>query len=139
MGHLNIGAGRIVYQELTRINKAISDGEFQKNEILLNTFNHAKQTGKAVHLMGLVSTGGVHSSQEHLHALCDMAKDNGVSNVFIHAFTDGRDCNPTSGLGQITNLEKHLENSSVTPLSYECLIASMALSISSPLPFTKQS
>jgi len=111
VGHLNIGAGRIVYQELTRINKAISDGEFQKNEILLNTFNHAKQTGKAVHLMGLVSTGGVHSSQEHLHALCDMAKDNGVSNVFIHAFTDGRDCNPTSGLGQITNLEKHLENS----------------------------
>ena len=111
VGHLNIGAGRIVYQELTRINKAISDGEFQKNEILLNAFNHAKQTGKAVHLMGLVSTGGVHSSQEHLHALCDVAKDNGVSNVFIHAFTDGRDCNPTSGLGQITNLEKHLENS----------------------------
>lgn len=111
VGHLNIGAGRIVYQELTRINKAIADGEFQKNEILLNAFERAKKKKKAVHFIGLVSTGGVHSSQEHLYALCDMAKDNGLTNVFIHAFTDGRDCNPTSGLGQITNLEKHLENS----------------------------
>ncbi|MFT5819058.1 MAG: 2,3-bisphosphoglycerate-independent phosphoglycerate mutase [Crocinitomix sp.] len=111
VGHLNIGAGRVVYQELTRINKSISDGEFQKNEVLLEAFKHAKEARKAVHFIGLVSTGGVHSSQEHLHTLCDMAKENGLSDVFIHAFTDGRDCDPNSGHGQITNLEKHLEKS----------------------------
>ncbi|NOQ71528.1 MAG: 2,3-bisphosphoglycerate-independent phosphoglycerate mutase [Crocinitomix sp.] len=111
VGHLNIGAGRVVYQDLTRINKSIADGEFQKNEVLLEAFKHAKQARKPVHFIGLVSTGGVHSSQEHLHTLCDMAKENGLSDVFIHAFTDGRDCDPMSGLGQITNLEKHLETS----------------------------
>lgn len=111
VGHLNIGAGRVVHQELTRINKSIADGEFQKNEVLLNAFKHAKHQGKAVHFIGLVSNGGVHSSQEHLYALCDMAKENGLSDVFIHAFTDGRDCSPTSGHDQIVALEKHLENS----------------------------
>ncbi len=111
VGHLNIGAGRIVYQELTRINKAIADGEFQKNEVLKTAFEHAKTANKAVHFIGLVSTGGVHSSQEHLYALCDMAKDHDLTNVFIHAFTDGRDCNPTSGLGQLANLENHLQSS----------------------------
>jgi len=113
VGHLNIGAGRIVYQELTRINKSISDGEFQQNKVILNAFNLAKTTGKKLHFMGLVSDGGVHSSQDHLHTLCDMAKDEGVENVYIHAFTDGRDCDPKSGLSQITRLEKHIENSPV--------------------------
>lgn len=111
VGHLNIGAGRIVYQELTRINKAIREGEFQKNKILLNAFQHAKKENKKVHFFGLVSTGGVHSSQEHIYALCDLAKTQGLTNVFIHAFTDGRDCNPTTGLAHIQNLQNHLKNS----------------------------
>lgn len=111
VGHLNIGAGRIVYQELTRINKSIEDGEFQKNEVILKAMNLAKTTGKKLHFIGLVSDGGVHSSQDHLHALCDLAKAQGVDNVFIHAFTDGRDCDPKSGFGQIERLEKHLDAS----------------------------
>ncbi len=111
VGHLNIGAGRIVYQELTRINKSISDGEFQKNKIILDALNHAKKNNKNVHFMGLVSTGGVHSSIEHLFALCDLTKEMEIPNVFIHAFTDGRDCSPTSGLGQLKSLEDHLKTS----------------------------
>ncbi|MBM3185147.1 MAG: 2,3-bisphosphoglycerate-independent phosphoglycerate mutase [Bacteroidetes bacterium] len=111
VGHLNIGAGRIVYQELTRINKSIRDGEFQKNEVLNEAFQKAKSNGCKIHFIGLVSQGGVHSSQEHLYALCDMAKSNGLDEVFIHAFTDGRDCDPKSGLGFIQELENHLKNS----------------------------
>ena len=113
VGHLNIGAGRIVYQELTRINKSIADGEFQQNKVILDALNLAKSTGKKLHFIGLVSDGGVHSSQNHLHTLCDMAKTEGLENVFIHAFTDGRDCDPKSGLSQIKRLEKHIEHSSV--------------------------
>jgi len=108
VGHLNIGAGRIVYQELTRINKAIKDGDFQTNSVILKAFNKAKTSGKKLHFIGLVSDGGVHSSQAHLHELCKMAQANGNDNVFIHAFTDGRDCDPKSGLGQIEQLEAHL-------------------------------
>ena len=111
VGHLNIGAGRIVYQELTRINKAIRDGEFQKNKVLADAFHYARDKKKNVHFIGLVSTGGVHSSQDHLYALCDLANTHGLSNVFIHAFTDGRDCNPKTGLAHIKNLEAHLKNS----------------------------
>lgn len=111
VGHLNIGAGRIVYQELTRINKAIADGEFQSNPVLNEAYDYAKKTGKKIHLIGLVSTGGVHSSQEHIYALCDLAKEKGIENIFIHAFTDGRDCNPNTGRGHITELEKHLKKS----------------------------
>lgn len=111
VGHLNIGAGRIVYQELTRINKAIKDGDFQQNETLTEAFNYARENNKSVHFMGLVSTGGVHSSIDHLFALCDMAKEKNLENVYIHAFTDGRDCNPTTGLGHIESLENHLQNS----------------------------
>jgi len=111
VGHLNIGAGRIVYQELTRINKAIKDGEFQKNKVILDAMNLAKTSGKKLHFIGLVSDGGVHSSQEHLHALCDLAKEQGVKDLYIHAFTDGRDCDPKSGLNQIKRLENHLETS----------------------------
>jgi len=104
VGHLNIGAGRIVYQELTRINKSIREGEFFKNPVLLDAIHKAKSKNVKLHFMGLVSKGGVHSSQEHLYALCQMAKENGLENVFIHAFTDGRDCDPKSGLAFISEL-----------------------------------
>ncbi len=109
VGHLNIGAGRIVYQELTRINKSIREGDFFTNPILLAAMKKAKENNSNLHLMGLVSKGGVHSSQEHIYALCKMAKDNGLENVFIHAFTDGRDCDPKSGLGFIHELEDELK------------------------------
>ena len=111
VGHLNIGAGRIVYQELTRINKAIRDGEFQTNKILNQAFDYAIQNKKKIHLIGLVSTGGVHSSQDHIYALCDLAKKKGIHDLYIHAFTDGRDCNPTTGMGHIRDLENHLAKS----------------------------
>lgn len=113
VGHLNIGAGRIVYQELTRINKSIRDGEFFENSTLKEAFQRAKDTGKSIHFMGLVSNGGVHSSQEHLHALCKMAGDYDLQNVFIHAFTDGRDCDPKSGAHFIQTLEKEIEGTTV--------------------------
>ncbi len=112
VGHLNIGAGRIVYQELTRINKSIRDGEFFENPELLEAMRIAKESGRKLHLMGLVSKGGVHSSQEHLYALCDLAERQGLEKVFIHAFTDGRDCDPKSGLGYIAELEKEIEHKS---------------------------
>ncbi len=111
VGHLNIGAGRIVYQELSRINKSIADGEFEKNDTLLKAFALARQNNKPVHLIGLVSDGGVHASAEHLYALCDFAKAQKIPEVFIHAFTDGRDCNPTTGAGHIATLEQHLAKS----------------------------
>jgi 2,3-bisphosphoglycerate-independent phosphoglycerate mutase len=110
VGHLNIGAGRVVYQELTRINKSIKDGDFFQNPVLLDAMQKSKKS--KLHLIGLVSEGGVHSSQAHLHSLCDLAKSQGVENLFIHAFTDGRDCDPKSGLGCIKNLENHLNSSS---------------------------
>ena len=108
VGHLNIGAGRIVYQELTRINKSIREKEFFQLEALLDAFKTAKEKNVPVHLIGLVSKGGVHSSQSHIYALCEMAKQQGVENVFIHAFTDGRDCDPKSGLHFIQELEQEL-------------------------------
>ena len=113
VGHLNIGAGRIVYQELTRINKSIREKEFHNNSILLEAFAKAKKEGVSLHFMGLVSEGGVHSSQDHLHALCEMAVEHKVSNTFIHAFTDGRDCDPKSGLGFIKNLEGKINGTNV--------------------------
>jgi len=111
VGHMNIGAGRIVYQELTRINKSIRDGEFFNLPALTQAFQKAKTENKKVHFIGLVSKGGVHSSQEHLYALCQMAADFGLEQVFIHAFTDGRDCDPKSGLGFISELESAIEGS----------------------------
>lgn len=113
VGHLNIGAGRIVYQELTRINKSIREGEFFKLDILISAFEKAKANNQKVHFIGLVSEGGVHSSQKHLHALCDMAKQHQLENVYIHGFTDGRDCDPKSGKLFFKNLEKHIEDSPV--------------------------
>ncbi len=114
VGHLNIGAGRVVYQDLVRINKEIKDGDFFKNPVLTEAFTYAKKNGKAVHFLGLVSDGGVHSLHTHLYALCDMTKTFGLNKVFIHALTDGRDTDPQSGLGFVKNLEKHLEKSNGT-------------------------
>lgn len=113
VGHLNIGAGRIVYQELMRINNAIADGTLARNEKLLDAIQYCKQNKKPLHLVGLVSDGGVHSHINHLKALCDISKENGLgkNDVFIHAFTDGRDCDPKSGLGFLKELDAHLQNS----------------------------
>jgi 2,3-bisphosphoglycerate-independent phosphoglycerate mutase len=111
VGHLNLGAGRIVYQELERINVAVSDGSFAKNEGLLNSIRYAKSSNKPLHLLGLVSNGGVHSHINHLKAIIDVCKNEELKDVFIHAFTDGRDCDPKSGLGFITELQKHLNDS----------------------------
>ena len=111
VGHLNLGAGRIVYQELQRINVAVRDGSFVKNEILLNAIRFAKKNNRPLHLLGLVSNGGVHSHIDHLKAMIDVCNNEKLSEVFIHAFTDGRDCDPKSGLGFIKELQEHLNNS----------------------------
>lgn len=111
VGHLNIGAGRIVYQDLALINKAIEEHTMDTNETLLAAFDYAQQHHKPVHLLGLVSDGGVHASQAHLHHLCDMAHKKGLKDVFIHAFMDGRDTDPKSGLASIHKLEDHLLHS----------------------------
>ncbi|MFO7153854.1 MAG: 2,3-bisphosphoglycerate-independent phosphoglycerate mutase [Caldicoprobacter oshimai] len=109
VGHLNIGAGRIVYQEFTRISKAIEDGSFFTNKALLAAIENVKKHGTKLHLMGLVSDGGVHSHIEHLYALVELAKRNGLEQVYIHCFTDGRDVPPTSGKSYIETLEQKLE------------------------------
>lgn len=108
VGHMNIGAGRVVYQDLVRVNKAIEEKELDKNEILLDAFKYAKQNKKAVHLIGLVSDGGVHSHIKHLKGICTIAHNEGVKNLFVHAFTDGRDTDPKSGLGFISDLLSHM-------------------------------
>ena len=108
VGHLNLGAGRIVYQELQRINVAIRDGEFYQNETLLASIRTAKNSGKPLHLLGLVSDGGVHSHTTHLKAITSLCATEGLKEVYIHAFTDGRDTDPKSGLGYMSNLEEHL-------------------------------
>jgi 2,3-bisphosphoglycerate-independent phosphoglycerate mutase len=108
VGHLNLGAGRIVYQELQRINLAVRDGSLARNKVFLNSIRTAKSTNKPLHLLGLVSNGGVHSHIDHLKAIIDICKAEGLEDVFIHAFTDGRDCDPKSGLGFIRELQAHL-------------------------------
>src|SRR5436190_686626 len=111
VGHLNLGAGRIVYQELQRINVAVRDGSLAKNENMLAAIHYAKNNNKPFHLLGLVSDGGVHSHIKHLMAICDICKATGLSEVYIHAFTDGRDTDTKSGLGFIKELQQHLNNS----------------------------
>ena len=108
VGHLNLGAGRVVYQELQRINVAIRDGSFGKNETLLKSIRYAKDNNKPLHLLGLVSNGGVHSHINHVKAIVDLCKSEGLTDVFIHAFTDGRDCDPKSGLAFMVELQQHL-------------------------------
>ena len=107
VGHLNIGAGRVVYQDLVKINKAIKEGTILENEQVKNAFGYAKESGKAIHFMGLTSNGGVHSSLEHLFALCDIAQKYGLEKVYIHCFMDGRDTDPRSGKGFIEELQAH--------------------------------
>lgn len=104
VGHLNLGAGRIVYQDLTRISKAIREGELARNEVLQSALAKAKESGGAVHFIGLLSDGGVHSHQEHLHALIAVAKAAGVRDVLVHALMDGRDTSPTGGKGYLADL-----------------------------------
>ena len=111
VGHLNIGGGRVVYQDLVKINKAIRDKSILSNPEIVSAFTYAKETGKGIHFMGLTSNGGVHSSLEHLFALCDIAKHYGLSNVFIHCFMDGRDTDPESGKGFVAQLEEHCAHS----------------------------
>ena len=111
VGHLNLGAGRIVYQELQRINVAIRSGEFAANKALLDSIRYAKEKNKTLHLIGLVSDGGVHAHIEHLKALTRLCKQEMLDKVLIHAFTDGRDTDPKSGLGYLSELQQHLSQS----------------------------
>lgn len=159
VGHLNLGAGRIVYQELERINVAVRTGELAKNEHLLASIRLAKNNGKPLHLLGLVSDGGVHSHINHLKAICDICKAEGLSEVYIHAFTDGRDTDPKSGLGFLTDLQNHL-NSSVgkiatvsgryyamdrdkrwerVKLAYDCLVKGEGATAADAITAVKQS
>ena len=108
VGHLNIGAGRIVYQDLVKINRAAADGSIMQNKEIVAAFEYAKANGVNVHFMGLVSDGGVHSSLDHLFKLCDIAKHYAIENTFVHCFMDGRDTDPRSGKGFIEALEKHM-------------------------------
>ena len=110
VGHMNIGAGRVVYQDLVKINKALKDKTLFENETLLEVFDYAKTNNKPVHFMGLLSDGGVHSHINHLKGLTTMANKEGVSTVFIHAFTDGRDTDPKGGIKYISELQDHLGN-----------------------------
>jgi 2,3-bisphosphoglycerate-independent phosphoglycerate mutase len=109
VGHLNIGAGRIVYQELQRINVAVRDGSFAKNPVLLQALRSARSRNKKLHLLGLVSDGGVHSHINHLKTIIDCCKSESVPEVYVHAFTDGRDTDPKSGYGFIKELQEHLD------------------------------
>jgi len=111
VGHLNLGAGRIVYQELQRINVAIRSGEFTQNKTLIGAIEYAKQNNKPLHLLGLVSDGGVHSHTSHLTAICDLCQAHGLTQVYIHAFTDGRDTDPKSGFDFVQKVESHLSKS----------------------------
>lgn len=108
VGHMNMGAGRIIYQELTRITKAIEDGDFFENKALMEAVNNVKKNNSALHLMGLVSSGGVHSFNGHIYGLLELAKRNGLEKVYVHAFLDGRDTPPTSGVEFIKELEEKM-------------------------------
>ncbi|WP_221390111.1 2,3-bisphosphoglycerate-independent phosphoglycerate mutase [Dyadobacter sp. NIV53] len=112
VGHTNLGAGRVVYQDLVKINLAVSEGTLGKEKVLTDALDYAKTNDKKVHFIGLVSDGGVHSHIDHVKGLCKIANDRGLKNVFVHAFTDGRDCDPKSGLAFLTDLEKSMEQTS---------------------------
>src|SRR5574344_1215497 len=111
IGNLNRGAGRVVYHDLVKINRACRDNSIMQNKEIVSAFSYAKKTGKNVHFMGLTSNGGVHSSFDHLFKLCDIAKEYEISNTFIHCFMDGRDTDPKSGIGFIKQLEEHCAKS----------------------------
>ncbi|MBN3521313.1 2,3-bisphosphoglycerate-independent phosphoglycerate mutase [Algoriphagus lutimaris] len=111
VGHMNIGAGRVVYQDLVKINQAVKNGDLNTHPVLVEAFAKAKASKKKAHFIGLVSDGGVHAHIDHLKGLCDAAKYNGMEDVFIHAFTDGRDTDPKSGIKFLTDLQEHLNTS----------------------------
>ena len=111
VGHMNLGAGRIVYQDLAKINLAVKNKTLANEPVLIDAFKYAKSNNKPVHFLGLLSDGGVHSHIDHLFGLLDAAEDYGVQNTFVHAFTDGRDVDPKSGFGFVTALEEHIKNS----------------------------
>ena len=113
VGHMNLGAGRVVYQELTRISKAIADGDFFQNEVLTTAVDSAVQAGKAVHIMGLVSPGGVHSHEEHIHAMVELAARRGATAVYVHAFLDGRDTPPRSAESSLAQLDALLKEKDI--------------------------
>ncbi len=118
VGHLNIGAGRVIYQDLVKINKDCKTGEIKKNGVLTEAFSYARDNNKQVHFLGLMSDGGVHSLDKHLYFLCDMTKDYGLKNVFIHGFGDGRDTDPRSGIGYMKSLLDHLKGSDAKVASF---------------------
>jgi 2,3-bisphosphoglycerate-independent phosphoglycerate mutase len=118
VGHLNIGAGSIIYQDLVKINKECKTGEIKHNKVLTDAFSYARDNHKQVHFLGLMSDGGVHSLDKHLYYLCDMTMDYGLKNVFIHGFGDGRDTDPHSGIGYMKNLLQHLEISNAKVASF---------------------
>lgn len=118
VGHLNIGAGRIIYQDLVKINLECKTGEIRKNRVLTEAFTYARDNNKQVHFMGLLSDGGVHSMDKHLYYLCDITKDYGLRNVFVHGFGDGRDTDPRSGKGYMKNLLDNLKGSDVKVASF---------------------
>ncbi|WP_343330883.1 2,3-bisphosphoglycerate-independent phosphoglycerate mutase [Polaribacter staleyi] len=111
VGHMNLGAGRIVYQNLARINKAVREKTLGKEKVLLDTFKYAKDNKKDVHLLGLLSNGGIHAHIDHLKGLLDVAKENEIGNVYLHAFTDGRDCDPKSGTYFINDIQEYMKES----------------------------
>ena len=110
VGHMNLGAGRIVYQNLAKINIAVREGKLSKEKELLNAFKYAKEHQKNVHLLGLVSNGGIHSHINHVKGILSAANDHEVKNVFLHAFTDGRDCDPKSGANFIDDIQNHMNS-----------------------------
>ncbi len=116
VGHLNIGAGRIVHQDLEKINQACSDESINQQQQLQDSFQYARENNKPLHLIGLVSDGGVHSHQDHLYKICELAKRNSVSHVFIHAFTDGRDCNPNSAKQFIERLKQNSHGAKIATI-----------------------
>ena len=114
VGHLNIGAGRVVFQELVKISKAIREGSFHKEPVVIEALEYARANNKKIHLLGLVSNGGVHSAMDHLYGFCDVAKQQGFERLYIHAFTDGRDTDPKSGAGFLQEVEQYLQHSAGT-------------------------
>jgi len=111
VGHLNIGAGRVIFQDLVKINKAVKDNSIKENETLVEAYNYAKKNNKKIHLLGLLSDAGVHSMDHHAYKLCEMAKDYGIEDIFVHCFMDGRDTDPKSGIGYMKSLSEYLATS----------------------------
>ncbi|MBT6081819.1 MAG: phosphoglycerate mutase (2,3-diphosphoglycerate-independent), partial [Polaribacter sp.] len=111
VGHMNLGAGRIVYQNLARINKAVKEKTLGREKVLLDTFKYAKENNKDVHLLGLLSNGGIHAHIDHLKGLLDVATENQIDNVYLHAFSDGRDCDPKSGTYFVNEIQEHMKKS----------------------------